>query len=63
MGKREHKKYPRGIEIGIEAEVTVRPHQDVGVEEIDAATYYNAVGQFEFKVENSYKIKYSYANH
>ena len=45
--------------IGTEAEVSVRPHQDVGVEEIDAATYYDAVGHFEFRVENSYKIKYS----
>ena len=58
--ERENTKNTQQVsEIGTEAEVSVRPHQDVAVEEIDAATYYDAVGHFEFKVENSYKIKYS----
>ena len=46
-------------EMGTEAEVTVKPRQNVGVEEIDTDIYYDAVGQFEFKVKNFYKIKYS----
>ena len=53
-----HTQQISGIET--EAKVTVKTHQDVAaVEETDTATYYDAVGLFEFKVKNPYKIKYS----
>ena len=39
----------------------MNPHKDIGGEETDACTnYYDAVGQFNVKVEGSYKIEYSW---